>query len=113
MAFIHQIDKPAAIHKDLYLWSGNKAWVDLCGVDVEQLIGSGIEGFVHDSLGMFISYNKRKIQGDQTFSDRIQVLLRDKTEPKIKVYLTTTPLKRPSGAWLAMAERIEERERNQ
>ena len=61
---------------------------------------------------MFISYNKSKIQGDPTVPDRFQVLFWNKTEGKIKVYLTIRHLKRASGAWLAMDERIEEGERN-
>lgn len=104
LAFIHQIDKPAAVYKDLYLWSGNKAWADLCGIDVEQLIGAGIEEFVHpDSLKMFITYNKRRNQGDPTVPDRYQVLFKDKSGRKIKVYLAISPLIMPSGAWLALA----------
>jgi len=106
VAFIHQIDKPAAVYKDLYVWSGNKAWADLCGVDVKQLIGAGIEEFVHpDSLKMFISYNKRRQQGDPSVPDRYQVFLSDKSGRKIEVYLSISPLIRPSGTWLAVAER--------
>lgn len=112
MAFIHQIEKPAAVYKDLYLWSGNKAWADLCGVDVEKLIGIGIEELVHhESLGTFISYNKRKIQGDSTVPDRFQVSFGEKTRDRIKVYLAITPLKSPSGALLAMAEKAHQGER--
>ncbi len=112
VAFIHQIDKPAAVYKDLYVWSGNKAWADLCGIDVERLIGVGIEEFVHaDSLRMFINYNKRRHQGDPTVPDRYQVFLSDKSGGKIKVYLSISPLIRPSGTWLAVAERTGEQDR--
>lgn len=106
LGFIHQIEKPAAIYKDLYLWAGNKPWADLCGVDVKELIGVGIEECVHpDSLRMFINYNKRRQQGDPTVPDRYQVFFNDKSGRKIKVYLSISPLIRPSGTWLVVAQR--------
>ena len=105
VAFIHQIEKPAAVYKDLYVWSGNKAWADLCGLDVEQLIGAGIEEFVHaDSLRMFISYHKRRQQGDPSVPGRYQIFFSDKSGKKIEVCLSVSPLIMPSGAWLAVAE---------
>jgi excisionase family DNA binding protein len=108
VAFIHQIDKPVAVYKGLYLWSGNQAWADLSGVDVHELIGVGIEEIIHpDSLKMFISYDKRRQQGDPTVPDRYQVFLSDNRGRKIKVYLSISPLIRPSGTWLAVAERTE------
>ena len=106
MAFIHQIDKPAAVYKDLYLWSGNQAWADLCCVGIEQLIGAGIEEFFHpDSLKMFISYNKRRHQHDSTVPERHEVFFGDESGGKIEVYLSISPLIEPSGTWLAVAER--------
>ena len=58
VVFIYHIDKPAAVYKGLYLWSGNQAWADLCDIEVNKLIGFGIEEFVHpDSLRMAIGYN--------------------------------------------------------
>ena len=108
LAFIHQIEKPAAVFKDLYLWSGNQAWADLCGIDISQLIGAGIEGFIHpDSLRMVISYNKRRRLGDPSVPERYKVFFSSKTGGKIKVYLSISPLIRPSGTWLAVAERNE------
>jgi len=106
VAFIHQIDKPVAVYKGLYLWSGNQAWADLCGVDVHELIGAGIEEFIHpDSLKMFISYNKRRHQGDPTVPERYQVFLSDNRGGEIEVSLSISPLIRPSGTWMVVAER--------
>jgi PAS domain S-box-containing protein len=105
VAFIHQIDKPAVIYKNLCLWSGNRAWAELCGVSVGELIGAGIEEFVHpDSLRTVISYDKRRVQGDPTVPDRYQVALSPKSGGKIEVYLTISPLTRPANTWLAVAE---------
>lgn len=105
LAFIHQIDKPAAIYKDLYLWSGNKAWAGLCGLCVGDLIGVGIEEFIHsESLKTVISYNKRRVQGDPTVPDRYLAALSPRSGEKIEVYLTISPLANPSNTWLAVAE---------
>jgi len=107
VAFIHQIVKPAAVYKDLYLWSGNKAWAELCGVGVGELIGAGIEEFVHpDSLKTVISYDKRRVQGDPAVPDRYQVALSPKSGGKIEVYLAISPLTRPANTWLAVAEEV-------
>lgn len=107
VAFIHQIEKPAAVYKGLYLWSGNQAWADLCDIEVEKLIGFGIEEFVHpDSLRMVIGYKKRRHQRDPMVPERYKVFFSNKTSGKIEIYLSISPLIRPSGAWLALAERI-------
>lgn len=111
VAFIHQMDKPAAVYKNLYLWSGNRAWADLCGVDVARLIGAGIEEFVHpDSLKMVISYNKRRSVGDSSVPDRYKVFFTDNGHRKIEVHLAITPLTKPSGTWLAVADQRDAKE---
>lgn len=105
VAFIHQVKKPSAVYKDLYLWSGNRAWADLCGVDVGQLIGAGIEEFLYpDSLKSVISYNKMRVQGDPTVPDRFRVAFINKSDGKKDVYLTISSLISPAGTWLALAE---------
>ena len=70
VSFIHQIEKPAVIYKDLNLWMGNKAWVKLCGAELWQLIGAGLEEFLHpDSLKIC---NRSQVSGfrfQEKFSD--------------------------------------------
>lgn len=108
MAFIHQIDKPASISKGLYLWSGNKQWAELCGVDTARLVGMGVEEFIHpDSLKICISYNKRRSQGDETVPDRFLVGLSQRNRDRRQAYLAISPLKRPANTWLAVAEPVE------
>ena len=108
VAFIYQIGKPAAVYKDLNIWTGNRAWAEVCDMEVEQLIGMGIEEFVHpESLNTFISYSKGRVQGDPTVPERYRGTFRSGNGGKIDVYLTITPLVKPSGACLAMAERTE------
>ena len=108
VAFIYQIGKPAAVYKDLSIWTGNMAWAHLCAVGVEDLIGMGIEEFVHsDSLKTFISYNKGRVQGNPTVPEKYRGIFRNRNGGKIDVYLTVTPLLRPAGTCLAIAERAE------
>ena len=108
VAFIHQIEKPATVFKELYLWSGNQALADICGVGVEKLIGAGIEDFIHpDSLRIVINYNKRRHKGDPSVPDRYQVFFTDKRGEKVRVNLSISPLKRPALTWLAVAEKEE------
>jgi len=106
VAFIHQIGKPAAVYKDLSIWTGNRAWAELCNMEVEQLIGLGIEEFVHpESLKTFISYSKGRVQGDPAVPERYRGIFRSGNGGKIRVYMTITPLVKPAGACLAIAER--------
>lgn len=108
VAFIHQLDRPAAVYRNLCIWSGNQAMADLFGVDVGGLIGAGIEEFVHpDSMRMVINYSKRRHQGDTSVPDRYQVFCTDRNGGKTRVELSISPLKRPSGTWLAIAERTD------
>ena len=48
--FIHQISCPAAVLKDLYLWGGNRAWAELCGIGGGDLPGMRIEQIFHPEL---------------------------------------------------------------
>jgi hypothetical protein len=97
---------PAAIYKDLYLWSGNRAWADLCGVDMDQLIGAGIEEFIHPvSLKTILNFNKKIQLGDTSDVIRCRVFFEGQNNKKIGAYLSLSPLRRPSGTWLAIVER--------
>lgn len=106
--FIYQIEKPSAVYKDLFLWAGNHSWAELFGISRECLIGIGIEEFIHpESLKMILNYDKRRKQGDTTVPDRYQAFFLESNGKKIKVNVLVSPLKRPSGTWLALIERIE------
>ena len=107
MTFIHQMQIPAAVTRELYLWSGNEAWADLCGRKVEQLIGAGVEELVHpESLKIVVNYSKRLQQGDAPNFFRNQVIFERNNGENIRAYLTMSPLKKPSGTWLAIAESV-------
>lgn len=106
LAFIHQLEKPAGVLKDLDMWSGNKAWAELCSVEIVSLIGVGIEEFIHpDSLKELIGFNKMLNQKDPALPDKLRVILISQNKVKIPVYLNIISLTVPAGTWLAVVER--------
>jgi excisionase family DNA binding protein len=106
MSFIHQINNPAAIYKDLYIWSGNSAWADLCGVATEDLIGAGAEEFIHpESLKNIIDYDRKTRLGRRSEVLRLNLFFTSRDKKKIKTDLSLSPLKDPDGTWLAVVER--------
>jgi excisionase family DNA binding protein len=108
VAFIHQIGKPAAVYKDLSIWTGNRAWAQLCAMEAEELIGVGMEEFVHpESLKMFIRYSKGRVQSNPTVPERYRGIFHSGKGGKIDAYLTVTSLLKPVGTCLAIAERAE------
>jgi len=106
MSFIDQIQNPAAIYKDLYIWSGNRAWADLCGVNTKNLIGVGAEEFIHpESLKNIINYDKKIRMGSSSEVFRFDLIFSTKNNKKIRTDLSISPLKSPDGTWLAVVER--------
>ncbi|MGB5158246.1 helix-turn-helix domain-containing protein [Desulfobacterium sp. N47] len=106
MSFIHQISNPAAIYKDLYIWSANRAWADLCGVKTKNLIGAGIEEFIHsESLKNIMNYDKKLRMGNSSEVLRFNLSFISRNGNKIKTDLLASPLKKPDGTWLAVVER--------
>lgn len=106
-AFIHQIDKAAAIYQDLYFWDGNREWAELCGVDIKKIPGVGIEALLHpQSLKNFLKFFKRITQGDITAPDKCEVVLNYKENRMKAVFISIILLKTPPGAWLMLAERV-------
>ena len=105
--FIHQIDFPAAVCKNLYFWGGNYKWAELCEVKEEDLVGMGIEKICHpDSLERVISNNKKRSLGDYSAPQADQIFLKNSKFIKIEVHIDVFPLKEPSGAWLLLGEQV-------
>lgn len=104
-SFIHQMTIPAAILKDLYIWSGNNVWADLCGVDIKKLIGIGVEEIIHpESIKIIINYFKRIQQGDTSCVLKSPVYFEKQNGKKIRSFLSIVPLREPAGTCLATAE---------
>lgn len=106
MSFIHQIKNPAAIYKDFYIWAGNRAWAELCGVNAKTLIGAGAEEFIHsDSLKKIINHNKRIRLGENSEVFRFDLCFISKAGKNTKTELSISPLQNPEGTWLAVVEK--------
>lgn len=105
ISFVNQIDFPAAVYKNLYLWGGNRRWAELCNVSENDLVGMGIEQFIHgDSLEMVISNIKKRELGDPDVPRAYSIFLKKKQRERVKVCISVYLLKNPSGTHLVLAE---------
>ena len=106
-SFIHQMSMPAAVLKDMYIWSGNRAWADLCGIDIDSQIGMGIEEIIHpESIKIIINFNKKIHRGDNNGFLRSDVYFENQGGEKILVNLAMSSLKQPEGAYFAVVDNI-------
>ena len=102
--FVHQFRCPAAVHKDLYIWAGNSALGELCGISNKDFIGMGIEQLIYgESLGSFISNIRKWKRGDAGPLSSYPVFLKANGSGKIKAKLSVLPLQEPIGAYLISA----------
>lgn len=105
--FIHQIQMPAAVYKDLYLWGGNRKFSQLVEVQEKDLIGMGIEVLVHpDSLPTVIFNIKNRALGDPQIPRRYSIFFNSNKYNKLSVEITVCPLAEPSGTHLVLAEQL-------
>jgi excisionase family DNA binding protein len=103
--FIYQIDLPAAVYKDFYIWGGNGHFAQLCEIPEKDLIGMGIEHIVHaDSLETVILNAKKRALGDPRVPKVYGVYLKNSQKGKLKVRVVVCPLREPSGAYFIFAE---------
>ncbi len=106
-AFIHQMSMPAAVFRDMYIWAGNRAWAELCGVDVDSLIGMGVEEVVHpESIRNIININKKIKQEENAEFLKSAIYFENQQREKISAKLIITPLTKPEGACFAIAEGV-------
>ena len=101
--FVHQIELPAAVFKDLYLWGGNSSCAEICSVQQNELVGMGIERIVHaDSLPKVIEAIRKLALGEpKVKEDCIISIKNDRASPReirVSVYL----LSEPANAFLVL-----------
>ncbi len=100
--FIHQIDAPAMVFKDLYFWGSNEKWNILCGIAQKDIPGLGVEHAIHpESLEPLISVVKKKNLGDSKTQQSIKIHLKNSKQP---VTISIYSLNNPSGSFLLIAE---------
>jgi len=105
--FVHQIEVPAAVFKDLYLWGGNSYCADLCGVDEKDLIGMGIEKIVHSSsLETVITTVKKNSIGDSGLQANCDISIKTALNGQHEVRVSVYPLREPGGTFLVIGKRM-------
>ena len=103
--FIHQMDVPAAIFRDLYLWGGNEKLATLCGVKEADLIGMGVEKVIHsDSLEQVIAGVKTRAMGTGQNARTCRLFLKAGPSGRQEVTVAVYPLQEPVGTFLVLVE---------
>ena len=101
--FIHQINLPAAVFKNLYIWGANHSFEALYGFKAGQAIGVGTESIMHsDSVERAVLYGKRRTLGDRTIPNHYEANLRIRGECKIAVRVYVSSLNEPEGSFLVI-----------
>ena len=104
----NQIDAPAAIVKDLYVWCGNSQCAELCGVSKNKLVGMGIEKIVHpSSLEQVISHAKERSLGNFAVPEKCSLNIKNHQSDKITIDAGVFPLTEPQDAYLVLVESIQ------
>jgi excisionase family DNA binding protein len=106
--FVHQIELPAAIFRNLYLWAGNAICADLCGVRQKDLIGMGIEKIVHTaSLPKVIEAVRKFAIGNPSPVEHGTIFVNNGSGERQKIHISVYPLQEPAKAFLVLGQPID------
>ena len=101
--FVHQINAPAAVFKDLYLWGGNSLCADLCGVQQKDLVGMGLEKIIYpSSLPKVIEAVRKMAVGKPAVSENCRILINNRFFGSRAVEVSVHPLREPPRSYLAL-----------
>jgi len=101
--FVHQIEVPAAVFKDLYLWGGNSMCAELCGVQQRDLVGMGLEKIVFsDSLPKVIEAVRKMAIAKAAVNKDCSILINNKSFGSRAVKIAVYPLREPTMAHLVL-----------
>ena len=101
--FIHQLNVPAFVYKDLYIIGGNNKFSDLCGYEEKELISMGIERIVHsDSLETVIYNGKKRALDESSAPMTYNYYVKSKENGKLEVCASVYSLSEPSGTFLVV-----------
>ena len=101
--FVHQIDVPAAVFKDLYLWGGNSLCADLCGVQQKDLIGMGLEKIVYSgSLPKVIEAVRKMAVGTPGIKKDCNILINNRSFGSREILVSIYPLREPAMTYLVL-----------
>ncbi len=102
--FIHQIEFPAAVIKDLYFWAGNFQWAKLCQVPEGSIPGMGIEQlFCPESLAMTISAIKQARLGNP-FPNAYNAFFKNMNPGNAEVNLFLFPINHVADMFLLLGK---------
>ena len=101
--FVHQINLPAAVFKDLYLWGGNSLCADLCGVQQKDLVGMGLEKIVYpSSLPKVIETVRKMALGRPAVNEDCRILINHSSYGSREIRVSVYPLREPPLAYLVL-----------
>lgn len=107
---VHQIAIPAFIYKDFHFWGGNKGGAELCGLEVDEILGMGMEKLIHrDSLEFLLHEFRMLDLNELESSSTFPIYLKNGNREKIRVEAIFSPLNDPEEAWLVLANRKEKK----
>jgi len=100
---VHQIELPAVVFKDLYLWGGNSSCAEICGVSQKELVGMGIEKIVHaHSLPKVIATIRKLALGEPEVKEDCIISINHDWENTRKIRVSVYLLREPANAFLAL-----------
>ncbi len=103
MQFVHQIDLPAAVFKDLYLWGGNSLCAEICSVQQKDLVGMGIEKIVHaGSLPKVIETIRKLALGGTEVKENCSISIKNDGASPREIRVSVYPLREPAMAFLVL-----------
>jgi len=101
--FVHQIEVPAAVFKDLYLWGGNSRCADLCGVQPKDLVGMGLERIVYSgSLPRVIEAVRKLAVGNPVVKEDCKISINNRSYGSREIRVSVYPLVEPPMAYLVL-----------
>jgi excisionase family DNA binding protein len=101
--FIHQIDAPAAVFQDLYLWGGNSLCADLCGLQQQDLVGIGLEKIVFSgSLPKVIEAVRKMAVGKPALKEDCSISINNGSLGSLKILASIYPLRQPPMTYLVV-----------
>ncbi len=110
MQFVHQIDLPAAVFKDLYLWGGNSLCAEICSVRQKDLVGMGIEKIVHaGSLPKVIETIRKLAPGGTEIKEDCCISIKNDGGSPREIRVSVYPLRAPAMAFLVLGKPLNPR----
>jgi excisionase family DNA binding protein len=106
--FVHQINLPAAVFKDLHLWGGNVLCAELCGVSQSDLVGMGIEKIIDtESLPRVINGIRKLAQDRPEVKNACRIAVKNGAGKHSDLRIAVYPLRQPATAFLVLGVPLE------